>query len=262
MANYSIKEFPKSRIATIDIGKIGRQKHHIAAILEIDITNTRNLLKAYRKSHSNISLNAWLIKAISHTVASNKTVASFLYSKRKQIIFEKVNVSLLVEKQLDGFKAPFPLLIEDIENLELKQINDIITNAKSAETSKNEIVLNQKPKFYERLYYYLPSIFRIIIWKFMLAQSKFVFAKMGNIAISSIANAGTASAWFIPISIHPISIGISSISQKPWVVDGKIEIREILNLSVLIDHDVVDGMQMAKFMRDLSRNIESGIFLK
>lgn len=262
MADYSINEFPKSRIATIDIGKIGRQKHHIAAILEIDVTNTRNLLRTYRKSNSNISFNTWLIKVISHTVSSNASVASFLYSKRKQIIFDRINVSLLVEKDLNGHKVPFPLLIENAANLELEEINDLILNAKSAATGINDIVLNQKPKLIERLYYYLPSIIRNYAWKLMLSKPKFVFAKMGNIAISSVASVGTSSSWFIPISIHPISFGISSISKKPWVVDDKIEIREILNFSILIDHDVVDGMQMAKFIKDLSKNIETGIFLK
>ena len=43
---------------------------------------------------------------------------------------------------------------------------------------------------------------------------------------------------------------------------GKVrEIRQILNMTVLLDHDVIDGGVMARFISDLSANIERGIEL-
>jgi pyruvate/2-oxoglutarate dehydrogenase complex dihydrolipoamide acyltransferase (E2) component len=45
------------------------------------------------------------------------------------------------------------------------------------------------------------------------------------------------------------------------VIDNNIEIREMLNMSLLIDHDVIDGAQVARFISDLSGNIENGIGL-
>lgn len=84
---------------------------------------------------------------------------------------------------------------------------------------------------------------------------------MGNIAFTSIGMMGKVNGWFIPISIHPLCFGISSIIKKPWVVDDKIVIREILNMSVLLDHDVIDGANMARLISDLSNNIESGLHL-
>lgn len=41
MLKYTTQIFPKSRIATLDISKIGKKKHHIAALLEIDVTASR-----------------------------------------------------------------------------------------------------------------------------------------------------------------------------------------------------------------------------
>ena len=63
----------------------------------------------------------------------------------------------------------------------------------------------------------------------------------------------------VPISVHPICFGISSIIKKPTVIDDRIEIREILNMSILIDHDVIDGAPMARLISDLSKNIENGL---
>jgi hypothetical protein len=41
----------------------------------------------------------------------------------------------------------------------------------------------------------------------------------------------------------------------------QIEIREILNMTVLLDHDVIDGAPLARFISKLSYNIEKGIGL-
>ena len=56
-----------------------------------------------------------------------------------------------------------------------------------------------------------------------------------------------------------ICFGIGKITKKPIVVNDRIEIREILNMTVLIDHDVIDGAQMARFISKLSDNIEKGL---
>lgn len=69
------------------------------------------------------------------------------------------------------------------------------------------------------------------------------------------------NGWFIPISVHPICFGIGKITKRPTVVNDKIEIREMLNVSVLMDHDVVDGALMARFISNLSDNIKKGIEL-
>jgi len=84
---------------------------------------------------------------------------------------------------------------------------------------------------------------------------------MGNVAFTSIGMMGKVNGWFIPISVHPVCFGISSIIKKPSVIDDRIEIREILKMSVLIDHDVIDGAPMARLISDLSKNIENGLML-
>jgi pyruvate/2-oxoglutarate dehydrogenase complex dihydrolipoamide acyltransferase (E2) component len=79
---------------------------------------------------------------------------------------------------------------------------------------------------------------------------------MGNVAITSVGMIGKADGWFIPISVHPICFGIGRISKKPIVVNDKIEIREMLKITILLDHDVIDGGQMARFVGNLSDKLE------
>jgi pyruvate/2-oxoglutarate dehydrogenase complex dihydrolipoamide acyltransferase (E2) component len=81
---------------------------------------------------------------------------------------------------------------------------------------------------------------------------------MGNVAITSVGMMGKINGWFIHKSVHPISFGVGSILKKPVVFKNEVKIREILNMTILVDHDVIDGAPMVRFLDDLTDYIESG----
>jgi pyruvate/2-oxoglutarate dehydrogenase complex dihydrolipoamide acyltransferase (E2) component len=262
MKNYKIHPFPNSRIASIDICEISKQKHHVTGLVELDVTESRKKIRAYNKTHIHkISLNAWLIAVIGHTIKQYETSASYLISKNKQIIFNDVNISMLVEKDIHGNKVPIPLIIEKANEASIASIAKQIAEAKSINLVEGDVVLQRKSGQLEKVYYLLPGFLRRYFWKFLLKRPKLAFRKMGNVALTSIGMMGKVDGWFIPLSIHPICFGISSIVKKPAVVDDEIAIREMLKMSILIDHDVIDGANMARFISALCGNIENGIFL-
>ena len=45
------------------------------------------------------------------------------------------------------------------------------------------------------------------------------------------------------------------------MIDGELEIRKMMNLSLCCDHRVVDGWDAAEFMRDLKSLIENPLKL-
>lgn len=49
MANYKIQKSPAPRIASIDVREIGKHKHHITALLEFDVTESRVKIREYNK---------------------------------------------------------------------------------------------------------------------------------------------------------------------------------------------------------------------
>ena len=54
------------------------------------------------------------------------------------------------------------------------------------------------------------------------------------------------------INVPEVAIlGITSIRERPVVMNGEIVIRHMLNLSLSCDHRVVDGAVAALFVRDL-----------
>ena len=262
MRNYKIQKFAKSRIATIDICEIGKRKHHITGIVEIDVSESRKKIREYNRHHKNkISFNAWIIRVISYTINKYEDSASYLKGKSRLITFNDINVSTIVEKDLNGQKVPIPLIIEKANETSTEEITKQISEAKNKKLTEKDIVLQKKASMLERAYYILPGLLRRYFWKYLLRHPKKAFKKMGNVAITSIGMMGQINGWFVPISIHPVCFGIGSIIKKPIVVKDLIEIREVLNMSVLLDHDVFDGANMARFISDLSKKIENGYML-
>jgi pyruvate/2-oxoglutarate dehydrogenase complex dihydrolipoamide acyltransferase (E2) component len=262
MTEYKIQKFPKSRIASIDVCEIGKGKHHIAAMIEVDVTESRSKVKLYKKDKGNISFTAWLVKVIGHTISENSIVAAYLKSSGKAILFNDINISFLVEKDINGYKVPIPLLISKANELSIENITDLLNDSKSGQLSENDIVLQKKSALTERMYYSFPGFIRRFVWRYMLKHPGIVFNKMGNVAVTSLTMMGKINGWFIPISIHPVCIGLGAVIKKPVVINDSIVIREIMNMTILIDHDVVDGAPMARFVKSLTVNIEKGLFLQ
>ena len=79
----------------------------------------------------------------------------------------------------------------------------------------------------------------------------------GTITVTSTGARGGVLA--TPILHHPqvAILGVHEIKPKPAVRDGQIVIRDLGNLSLSLDHRVVDGATGADFLYDLIRRLES-----
>ncbi len=255
---WTYKRIPSSRIATFDTFTAGLSKHHVSALLEFDVTESRKKLRILRKQGIDVSFNGWLIKVIGSTLHEHPEAAAFLYNKRKLLIFNDINISMLIEKKVNGMKVPLPMVIEKTNLKSAAEISAEIEKAKDINLSDDDIVINKNSSFSERLYYHMPGFLRRLIWKIILGNPKMAYRKMGNAVITSVGMMGRINGWFIHKSIHPISFGIGSIIKKPVVINDEIKIREVLNMTILIDHDVIDGAPMVRLLNTLTKQIEDG----
>jgi len=256
--NYRFQNIVRTRIATFDIFDVGLHKHHINAILEFDVTDSRAKLRDLRKTGTTVSFNAWLIKVIGKALQKHPEAAAYFYNKKRLIIFNDINVSMIVEKKIGDSKVPIPLVIEKVNEKSALEITQEIENAKSQDLNSKDIVLKKQSSSYQRLYYYLPGFIRRLFWRLLLKSPKTAYKTMGNVAVTSIGMIGKINGWFIHKSVHPISFGVGSILNKAVVIGNEIKIREILNMTILVDHDVIDGAPIVRFLDDLTNYIETG----
>ena len=260
MKKYNEIKFPKTRIATFDVSELGRKKHHIKGLLELDVTRARQLIREDRiKTNKQLSFTAWLIKTISTTLAEYQQAYAYLHNKRKAISFIDIDVAMTVEREYDGMLVPLPYVVRQANSKDWYEITQEISEAKTKPLTKEDIVLDHaRNSFSTNLYYAMPGFIRRSIWQHFLLSPKIAKKNMGNVMFSSIGMMGNVSGWFIPMSVHPVCFGIGAVTRKPGVIGKNIEIRDYLHLTVLLDHDVIDGAPMARFIAKLAKNIESG----
>jgi pyruvate/2-oxoglutarate dehydrogenase complex dihydrolipoamide acyltransferase (E2) component len=259
---YEIKEFPSSRQSTFDAGYVGLRKHHIKALIELDVTHARELIKNYRnQKKEELSFTAWILKCISQAIGENKSVHAIRKGKNKLIIFDDIDISIIVEKEIKGEKVPLPLVIRKVNEKALKDIHQEIKQAKEQEvTNEKDYVLGENQfKWAMKLYVSLPQFLRLTIWKRFILKNPFLMKKMsGTVVVTSVGMVGSVRGWVIPVSLLPICFALGSIVKKPGVIKDQIEIREYLHMTILIDHDVIDGAPAARFVSRLTELIESG----
>src|SRR5215472_5404604 len=86
--------------------------------------------------------------------------------------------------------------------------------------------------------------------------------QIGTVAVTSIGMFGGGAGYGLtPLTLMSLELIVGGISQQPRVIDGHIEVREVLNLTLAIDHDVVDGAPAARFAAELRDLIETAAVL-
>lgn len=258
---FVYRPVPESRIATFDTFSLGLKKHHVAALLEFDVTESRRKLQEARRGGLIISFNGWLVKVIGNVLKEHPEAAAYLRGKNRLMVFNDINISIIVEKMINGERVPLPVVIEKTNEKTAQKITAEIDDAKKQELSVSDIVINRRSRLSERLYFHLPGFLRRLIWKVMLANPGFAYKRMGNAAVTSVGMMGKVNGWFIHRSVHPVSFGVGSVIKKPVVINNEVKIRDILNMTVLVDHDLVDGAPMVRMLKDLTKFIENGDFI-
>lgn len=256
---YQVLSFPASRIATIDIGAVGFSKHHVKALVEFDVTDARIKLAALKQQGEKVSFNAWMLKCISETIKEHRLLHGILKGKRKVVLFDDIDIAIIVERQVDGQKVPLPYVIRKANSKTITEITREIESGKGqAINDEGDYVLGPKKQgWLMKLYYALPGCLRRFVWKLILKNPDLVKANMGTVMVTSLGMVGDVEGWIIPVSVHPLCIAIGSIAKKPAVVNNKIVIRERLYLTALVDHDVIDGAPAFRALTYLKDLVES-----
>jgi pyruvate/2-oxoglutarate dehydrogenase complex dihydrolipoamide acyltransferase (E2) component len=244
----------------MDLGKIGLGKHHVKALLEVDITEGRRKIKQNRHTGKKTSVTAWLIKVIADCVAMHPPISAINRPRsNKVLVFNEVDISIVVEKIVNGDRVPLPYVIRGADQKTLDQIHEEIETAKSqnVEDEGNYVLGEKQSTLGMKLFTNLPQWLRLALMRVIfLNNPRRSKGMMGTVMITTVGMVGHTKGWIIPFSMHPLCLAIGSLNEQPSVFKGEIQKREILHLTVLIDHDVIDGMPAARFVDDLVKKLE------
>lgn len=255
---------PAVRQFTADIGKLSGEKHTIRAFLEVDVTNVLEHIKSLRSTGYKVSFLAWFIKVLADTVVKHPPINGVKRGRNKVIVFKQIDISTIVERKVGQDAVPLPLVLRAVNIKAPIEITQEIQNAvdQSIERQNAPRVGSGENTILIRLGLILPRWLRLFIMrKFILGSPQRLQDTMGTVMVTSLGTVGNLPGWIMPTSIHPLSVGIGTLAKKPLLFRGKIQPRQILHLTVGLDHDVIDGMPARAFIAELVDRLTQGYAL-
>jgi pyruvate/2-oxoglutarate dehydrogenase complex dihydrolipoamide acyltransferase (E2) component len=261
---YSEIHYPSSRKQIFDMGRLSRTRHHVTALLEVDVTDAWEANRAQPRDDARVSFFAWLLKTVADCITEHPQAAAFnLAHRRRVMVFNDVGICTPLEKEVNGSLVP---LVYTIHAAQSKSALDIQRELQAAQaqpvTHESDYILGDVPLGrLTRGFLLLPGWLRAWLMKVVLLEHPaFMHRLSGNVFAATVGMASHSSFWTIPSSIHPLSLGIGSVNPQPRVHKGEIKVRQVLHLSVVVDHDAIDGAPAARFIDALVQWLESRQF--
>jgi len=267
---YEEQPYSISRKVGVDFVSIGKTRHHIPILFEVDVSTARSAIQNRKEvTGEGVSFTGWVIKCLAQAASEHKRVHAIRQGRSKLIIFDDVDISIAVQRQVTGSELPqtlpMPYVIRKTNEKSLEQIHAEIRAAQVQPLAEGEQTITEErtayPPWMLHIFFALPRFIRNIFWDRLVNDPFYAKKTMGTVVVTSVGmfgKVGIGNSWGISTGLHPLVVVIGGIARKPGVIDDRIEIREILSMTVLFDHDVIDGAPVAIFLQRLRDLMESG----
>jgi pyruvate/2-oxoglutarate dehydrogenase complex dihydrolipoamide acyltransferase (E2) component len=253
---YLVVPFPKIRRLMVDGGRLGRQKHVVHGLVEMDVTIPRQAIHEHKaRTGETLSFTAFITSCLGRAVDMNKHMHAYRDWRGQLIIFDEVDVNTMFEVEVEGKKIIRPHIIRAVNKKNLRDIHEEIRAFQAEHEGGSEAN-------FIRWFVLLPGFIRRLFLGVLLKNPHLLKEMNGTVSLTAVGMFGTGGGWGIPVPNHTLQVTLGGIAEKPGVVEGRIEIREYLSVTVSFDHDIVDGAPAARFTQRFKELVESGYGLE
>ncbi|MBI5031403.1 MAG: 2-oxo acid dehydrogenase subunit E2 [Chloroflexi bacterium] len=256
---YHIVDLSPGRRVWVNTLDLSWPAHTIYGLLEVDVTIARRLIAEHKaRTGETLSFAGFLTFCLAHAVDEDKSIQAHRKGEKHLVLVDDVNVGLMVERKVGEKTALMGYVVRAANHKTCREIHDEIRKVQSEPVPPGRGMPN-----WFRSAMLLPwplSRLAIVLLRMNSRRDPTIVVSMGGtVDITSVGMFGGGhSGWPLTPTFHPVGLAVGSITWKPAVVEGRIEPREILNLTVTFDHDIVDGGPATRFVRCLVELIESG----
>ncbi|MHA1613076.1 MAG: 2-oxo acid dehydrogenase subunit E2 [Promethearchaeota archaeon] len=252
---YTVKKISKMARLIDEFTSLSKKKNLIWSFTECDITEARQKIKEhYEKTGEKISFTAFIITVFARVVANHKNPMNALRKGTKELfIFDDVDVMTNIERVLpDGTKKPVSYTIRKAHTKTLKEISAELKEAKK--TKKVQATSGQKKSLFKKLaknIHKYPKFIRSIMIRRTFNNPTFKKNALGTVAVTAVGMFGSGMGKMIHITPHTLSLGVGGLDNMPWNHNGEVVNREVIGLTIAMDHAIIDGGPAARFFHDL-----------
>ncbi|AGB39453.1 2-oxo acid dehydrogenase subunit E2 [Natronococcus occultus] len=249
-SDATIESFPLGRRGTVDYMRTAGRRSVVHGLVELDVTEARRRIRDHEdRTGTRRSFTAFLVLCLARAIDDHPNVQTYRDWRGRLVRFEDVDVNVLIEREIDGERIVVPHVLRAANRRSLESIHEEIRAAQTDPNAGRRSALSaaglRLPGPVRRLFWRLPRTFPRR-WKRVT----------GTVAVTSIGMFGAGGGWAVAPTNYALQLTVGGIERKPRVVDGEVVPRELLDLTVTVDHDVVDGAPAARFVRRLTELVE------
>ena len=264
---YYTLPFTRNRDIVVDFISIGKKTYKVHALGEIDVTLPLKKIAEYKEKGINISFTAYVSYILVQTIVDYPFMQAIKWRRRKMVVFEDVDLSCIVEKDIEGKKVPAKLLITKANEKTILEITEII---RSGSLKKDNSMVDKEEEKGTALLLRLPQFLRRFLMHLLYRNPFSRKHFLGTVGITSVGMYAKGGGTAIPIAIENISANVGGIEKKPGYhinEDGsldldKIEPRDYLWITFNIDHTTVDGGPITRFIADFRERLSKAFGLE
>ena len=255
---YQTIPFSTNRRMVAASAAVGREQNNIQALLEVDISEPRSLIREHKQqTGENLSLTAFIVASLAQAIAEHPHLNSFRKG-RKLILLEDIGIGVLVEREIDGEIIPENLGIRAAQTKTYRQIHEEI---RAAQENGNDGLGGLSGTTWVR---FIPGfLFRAFIH--IASKNMAMMKHYGAVGVTAVGMFGprNQALWFLPlVGGATVGVAVGGIVERPCTSDGIIDIHEHLCLTITFNHDIVDGSPAARFLKRFSELLQDGSLLK
>ena len=168
-------------------------------------------------------------------------------------------VDIFVQVSADGGADLSGTRIDRADTKTVVEIAQSIAERAAAIRSGRDPVLKKSRSLIASLPWFLVRPF-ILLADFLVNDLEIDLAKsgmprdpFGSAMVTSVGMFGidVGYAPFTPIARCPMILLVGEVNLRPWVVDGELAVRRVMNLSASFDHRLIDGYHAGLLAREL-----------
>jgi len=239
------------RRAYVDVLDAGRRKNLMHGLLQLDVTDARRLLAHHDDGPAPLSFTGWVLHCLAAAVDGDRIVHAYRRRGRGLVLFADVDVSTQIEVQVAGQKVVKPLIVRAANRKSVQQISDEIRAAQHEQPG------DERRYTATVAYARLPRLLRQLGWRLVMADPRWFKRFGGTVGLSSVGMFGAGGGWGLVAAPPTLMVVVGGISTQPRLIDGRLQNRQFLHVTLSFDHAIVDGAPAARFAARLTRLVEA-----
>ncbi|HET7089824.1 MAG TPA: 2-oxo acid dehydrogenase subunit E2 [Anaerolineae bacterium] len=256
---YRVVDLTPARRVWLNTLELSWSTHCMYGLLEVDVTVARRFIAEHKaRTGETLSFTGFLVSCLARAVDEDKAVQAYLKGRNQLVLFDDVNVGLMVEGKIGEKRALMGHVIRGANHKTYREIHQEIRSVQSEPVPPSRGM----PTWFRSamlLPWPLSRLIKALLGMALRRDPTIPVSMAGTVGITSVGMFGGGhSGWGLTPTSQSLGLVVGGTAWKPAVVEGRIEPREILNLTVMFDHDVIDGAPATRFTWRLVELIESG----